>query len=515
MDTSVQVDGRTGQSSSSVMDDNTDVETSVNNSVAENNVTSSKMTPKTSTPSKGKRPKHVAELPSPRMQNSTNLTESGPEISVVISEELTEPENKKRRSLQQTWCNQQFVVSKLEGHNDVVCCLDCNQQMLLTGSRDTSVKLWSLTTFEMLHHMGGHTGVVTSVRLVSEQVHLSSTSHSDVVADSSKVEMMLVGLSGSLDCSIKVWNLDSGGLVRSIYVFSPITCMDYCDNKIVIGTEGGKVDVWDLSAGRHLYTARNPDRAVTCVKVHNGNIFCADKSVQKLRMDPHSPTSPLLNTAHMIPHKYFNTIRCMCIHGNNIYWGDNGVDLKVFNSITGELIKYRTHPGKNVCTGAVDIVDDIIMCAGYDVDQGVAYINIHSLQDNSYVCTLSDNSSEYITCMACLEGVVTPDSYTTSLVGVTRIITGGNNAELKVWDLASVDDQTSLKSYQQLVTPSPSFSPAYGQSSCDTESSEDHDDGIQDDDINDAGLHSHPLPIPRPKPADQPESQMWQWCLLF
>ena len=82
----------------------------------------------------------------------------------------------------------------------------------------------------------------------------------------------------------------------------------------------------------------------------------------------------------------------MCIHGNNIYWGDNGVDLKVFNSITGvicvvcaahvlryactgELIKYRTHPGKNVCTGAVDIVDDIIMCAGYDVDQGVAYIN--------------------------------------------------------------------------------------------------------------------------------------------
>ena len=34
---------------------------------------------------------------------------------------------------------------------------------------------------------------------------------------------------------------------------------------------------------------------------------------------------------------------------------------------------------------------------------------------------------------------MTPDNYTT---GVTRIITGGNNAELKVWDLVSVDDQT-------------------------------------------------------------------------
>jgi len=41
----------------------------------------------------------------------------------------------------------------------------------------------------------------------------------------------------------------------------------------------------------------------------------------------------------------------------------------------GELTKHRTHPGKNVFTGAVGIVDNVIMCAGYDVDQGVAYIN--------------------------------------------------------------------------------------------------------------------------------------------
>jgi len=185
-------------------------------------------------------------------------------------------------------------------------------------------------------------------------------------------------------------------------------------------TEGGKVDVWDLSAGRHLYTARNPEKAVTCVKVsiileyfihktilqvHNGSIFCTDKSIQKLKMQPNSSTSLLLNTAHMIPHKYFSTIRCICIHGNNIYYGDDGVDLKVFNSITGEfvlyiqalrhvhagqLMKYRTHPGKNVFTGAVDIVDDVIMCAGYDVDQGMAYIN-----SKVFVCVCAHAHTQY------------------------------------------------------------------------------------------------------------------------
>jgi len=41
--------------------------------------------------------------------------------------------------------------------------------MLCCISRDTSVKVWSLHTFEMLHHMGGHTSVVTCVRLLPLQ----------------------------------------------------------------------------------------------------------------------------------------------------------------------------------------------------------------------------------------------------------------------------------------------------------------------------------------------------------
>jgi len=80
-----------------------------------------------------------------------------------------------------------------------------------------------------------------------------------------------------------------------------------------------------------------------------------------------------------------------------------------------------------------------MLCKIWNRQCSLDFFLVHSLQDNSYVCTLSDNSSEYITCMACLEGVMTSDNYTT---GVTRIITGGNNAELKVWDLVCIDDQT-------------------------------------------------------------------------
>ena len=65
---------------------------------------------------------------------------------------------------------------------------------------------------------------------------------------------------------------------------------------------------------------------------------------------------------------------------------------------------------------------------------------VHSLYDGKHITTLTDNSSEYITCMACLEGVCDGESEAvmpSSDSSVIRLITGGNNAELKVWDMIS------------------------------------------------------------------------------
>jgi len=92
----------------------------------------------TLTPSK--RP-HVVDLSSVKSQNNFTKTELSSDIT---SETLSEPDNKRKKKnnkeimieekdLRQMWCNRHFVVSKLDGHNDVVCSLDCNQHLLLTG----------------------------------------------------------------------------------------------------------------------------------------------------------------------------------------------------------------------------------------------------------------------------------------------------------------------------------------------------------------------------------------------
>ena len=78
--------------------------------------------------------------------------------------------------------------------------------------------------------------------------------------------------------------------------------------------------------------------------------------------------------------------------------------------------------------------------------------SVHSLHDGSHITTLSDDSTEYITCMACLKAVVMTGNEGTVLSSdssVLRLVTGGNNAELKVWDMTSQEILSSR--YLQLL----------------------------------------------------------------
>ena len=44
-------------------------------------------------------------------------------------------------------------------------------------------------------------------------------------------------------------------------------------------------------------------------------------------------------------------------------------------SLPGVVKKYPTHTGKHVITGAMVVSHDVILCGGYDEDQGTSYIN--------------------------------------------------------------------------------------------------------------------------------------------
>ena len=71
--------------------------------------------------------------------------------------------------------------------------LDCSvgETVVVTASRDTTVKVWSLSG-ELLHSLRGHTGPVTGVRTLGEEMVVSA----------------------SQDCHLKIWNLESGHCIK-------------------------------------------------------------------------------------------------------------------------------------------------------------------------------------------------------------------------------------------------------------------------------------------------------------
>ncbi|KAG7254281.1 hypothetical protein CRUP_038301 [Coryphaenoides rupestris] len=79
-------------------------------------------------------------------------------------------------------------VHVAEGHSKAVLCVDCTDDLLFTGSKDRTCKVWNLVTGQEIMALGGHPNNVVSVRYSSSLVFSVSTSYIKVwdIRDSAK-----------------------------------------------------------------------------------------------------------------------------------------------------------------------------------------------------------------------------------------------------------------------------------------------------------------------------------------
>lgn len=72
----------------------------------------------------------------------------------------------------------------LEGHNDLITCLQfsVDGKFIATGSRDTTVKLWSMTRGELLRTLKGHSAELISVKISpTKRLIVSSSKEKDIM----------------------------------------------------------------------------------------------------------------------------------------------------------------------------------------------------------------------------------------------------------------------------------------------------------------------------------------------
>ncbi|XP_006888267.1 PREDICTED: kinesin-like protein KIF21A isoform X3 [Elephantulus edwardii] len=222
-----------------------------------------------------------------------------------------------------------------EGHTKAVLCVDSTDDLLFTGSKDRTCKVWNLVTGQEIMSLGGHPNNVVSVKYCNytSLVFTVSTSY------------------------IKVWDIrDSAKCIRTLTSSGQVTLGDACSastnrtvaipsgenqiNQIALnptGTflyaaSGNAVRMWDLkrfqSTGK-LTGHLGPVMCLTVDQISNGQdlIITGSKDHYIKMFDVTEGALGTVSPTHNFEPPHYDGIEALTIQGDNLFSGsrDNGI----------------------------------------------------------------------------------------------------------------------------------------------------------------------------------------------
>ncbi|XP_047723664.1 kinesin-like protein KIF21A isoform X7 [Prionailurus viverrinus] len=269
-----------------------------------------------------------------------------PEPSPITRRKAHEKEKSKAKEQKQGIINP-FPASKgirasplqcihiAEGHTKAVLCVDSTDDLLFTGSKDRTCKVWNLVTGQEIMSLGGHPNNVVSVKYCNytSLVFTVSTSY------------------------IKVWDIrDSAKCIRTLTSSGQVTLGDACSastsrtvaipsgenqiNQIALnptGTflyaaSGNAVRMWDLkrfqSTGK-LTGHLGPVMCLTVDQISNGQdlIITGSKDHYIKMFDVTEGALGTVSPTHNFEPPHYDGIEALTIQGDNLFSGsrDNGI----------------------------------------------------------------------------------------------------------------------------------------------------------------------------------------------
>ncbi|GFQ72717.1 WD_REPEATS_REGION domain-containing protein [Trichonephila clavata] len=316
----------------------------------------------------------------------------------------------------------QLKVVQLEGHADVVFCVDADEDFILSSSGDTTVKVWDVEEGKEISNFAGHNAAVTSVIL------LSSTESEALRSKLNCCQASRIAASASYDCHIRLWSVLDGFEILSMYTFNSIICMGYLKNQmyVVVGTEGGKLEVWDLHLAKLIHFVYAHDSSVSSLKIEDCYVYSTSKDgTVKVWLFDEEELQPLYTRRRkeIIPgSSEFGPTQwqTVAVYNDLLFLGDNTRHLKALDWRIGRLRLFSNQPDDCGICEAVLVKDDILLTTFFGSYSDTGGINVWHLPEMTYVGTLTGDLQEI-----CSLAMVQMNEK-------LRIVSGGH--QLIVWD---------------------------------------------------------------------------------
>jgi WD40 repeat protein len=240
----------------------------------------------------------------------------------------------------------------LLAHTDWVRCLSFtpDNQTLISGSFDQSIKLWNMADGKMLHDLQDHHKGVFALAVSADGKTLAS---------------------GSWDETIKLWNISSGQLISNLsgHTASVRSLATSPDNQLLVsGSFDNTVRVWQLSTGDLVKTMMHKEPIAAIALNHTGQILAStgdDGLVKLWSVQTGETIAQLTGNSNCIcslaiaPNS--TTVVAGTVSGSIVLWSldpsnvQNSEPLQKFKAHSGQINACVFHPsGQYLITGSVD-----------------------------------------------------------------------------------------------------------------------------------------------------------------
>ncbi|TRY84986.1 hypothetical protein DNTS_028860 [Danionella cerebrum] len=361
---------------------------------------------------------HVEHLPALKIAredegSSKSQADGGGETAppVAVSEE--EQEDAEFKSRIQTWEKAKFRLRVLEGHSDIITCAVAVDNLVISGSRDTTVKVWHVPTATEQRNLGGHSGGITCL--------------------SAPPPEYCRRMARALDLPDKERFVLSQ-CVNSIYTFSAVSSMCFVpegEGFVVTGSDAGKLQVWSWSSQQNCQALNAHLDAVTSLQSQGPLVFSASADgsvcVWEVSEQESAPLRRLQLWGSEVTgcagQNEVNRRLILSPRGDRVFLSCGRSSIRVLNWRTGVMSRLSNHSNTAGVTDCVSQIPGLLMASCFDLASGESSLNLFSLPQCKYLVSLSSPELPRILCF----------SAWLTASGDHRWVTGG--CDLIVWEL--------------------------------------------------------------------------------